>query len=470
MLILSATIIMTIMLISQKSILNLKLNTIRLNFVALASLIAIINFNKYNNDIMLLNEWFSSIVLGYDNLTLILLLLTALLVIFCLLISWSNVKFLEKEFILLLIISLIILIVIFSIFDFIVFYVFFEALLIPIFLIINIWGSRKEKFNASYYLFFFTLFGSLVMLICIINIYSQANLLSVLFLNYISLNYQSWLFLGISLSFIIKIPMVPFHIWLPQAHVEAPIAGSILLAGILLKLEIYGFIRFAILLLSNINQGIMAALIVLSILSIIFGSFLTMRQIDIKRLIAYSSVAHMGFCSLAIFSLNLYGWLASIILMLSHGFVSSGLFMSATILYDRFHSRIIRYYKGILISMPIFSSIVMLFLLANVAFPGSLNLWGELLTFKSCLQSKFSVFSCLMIVLSMLISAIYSFNIINKVFFGVVSPLLKFIRDINKREFYSLIIVLSLPWVSGFYPCWLMNYSKYFIYYNFILN
>lgn len=301
MLILSATIIMTIMLISQKSILNLKLNTIRLNFVALASLIAIINFNKYNNDIMLLNEWFSSIVLGYDNLTLILLLLTALLVIFCLLISWSNVKFLEKEFILLLIISLIILIVIFSIFDFIVFYVFFEALLIPIFLIINIWGSRKEKFNASYYLFFFTLFGSLVMLICIINIYSQANLLSVLFLNYISLNYQSWLFLGISLSFIIKIPMVPFHIWLPQAHVEAPIAGSILLAGILLKLEIYGFIRFAILLLSNINQGIMAALIVLSILSIIFGSFFNNEA-------------------------NRYKKINSIFISSSHGFLLTGYF------------------------------------------------------------------------------------------------------------------------------------------------
>ena len=142
------------MLISQKSILRLKLNTMRLNFIALASLIAIINFNKYNNDIMLLNEWFSSIVLGYDNLTLILLLLTTLLVIFCLLISWSNIKFLEKEFIILLIASLVILIIIFSIFDFIVFYVFFEVLLVPIFLIINIWGSRKEKFNASYYLFF----------------------------------------------------------------------------------------------------------------------------------------------------------------------------------------------------------------------------------------------------------------------------------------------------------------------------
>lgn len=384
-----------------------------------------------------------------DFISFIFILLSNLLIIICIIISWNTINILKKEFILCLMITNFLLIGVFSSMDILIFYIFFEAILIPIFLIISIWGARDQRFKASYYFFFYTLFGSLFMFITIFKIFFDIGSTSFLILCSNSTEYQYWFIIAFFLSLAIKVPMFPVHIWLPQAHVEAPVSGSVLLAGILLKLGGYGFLRFSLPLLPEGAMFLSPLILALSIVSIIYASILTVKQTDIKRLIAYSSVSHMGFVTLGLFSYSIEGILAALILMIAHGFVSSGLFIAATVIYDRVHSRIIRNLKGLLLAMPLLATLFLILTLANISIPGSLNFWGELLAFKSSFISIIGIYLTILILLSIVIGAIYSINLFNTVFFGVFIKSINYIRDVNKKEFFVLFILSTLTWSIG---------------------
>jgi proton-translocating NADH-quinone oxidoreductase chain M len=298
-------------------------------------------------------QWY----IGIDGISLFFIILTTFLVPVCLLISWSSITHLVKEFLVAFLFLETFMIAVFCMLDLVLFYVFFESVLIPMFLIIGIWGSRERKIRAAYQFFLYTLIGSLFMLLAILLIYFQVGTtdLQVLMTTEFSERRQFFLWLAFFFSFAVKVPMIPFHIWLPEAHVEAPTSGSVILAGILLKLGTYGFLRFSIPLFPEATVYFTPLIYTLSVLGIIYASFTTLRQIDLKKIIAYSSVAHMGFVTLGLFSLNAQGIEGAILLMLSHGFVASALFLCIGILYDRTHTRLIRYYGGLVQTMPLFS-------------------------------------------------------------------------------------------------------------------
>nr|BAR46021.1 NADH dehydrogenase subunit 4 [Aurelia sp. 4 sensu Dawson et al. (2005)] len=401
--------------------------------------------------IPLYTNW-GQLYFGVDQLSLPFILLTGLLTPVCIIISWKSITYLIKEFLAFLLIIHLLLIGVFTSLNILIFYIMFEGILIPMFLMIGIWGSRKEKERAAFYFFFFTLVGSLFMLLGIFTIYKYAGTLdyTLLSLQYIPPKLQFWVFAGFFLSLAVKVPKIPFHIWLPQAHVEAPVAGSVLLAGVLLKLGGYGFLRFSWTLFPLASQYFSPAIILLGSIAVIYASLSTCRQTDAKKLVAYSSVAHMGLVTIAIFSKTSEGLAAAIILMLAHGLISSGLFITVTNLYDRFHTRIIRYYKGIIYTMPVYSTLFFLLILANIAFPVSMNFIGEFMSILSA--SQFSLLAILGPLAGMVLSASYSLLFYNKISFGYPSSYLQFVRDINRRELWSLLILISLAIILGLTP------------------
>nr|WJJ70266.1 NADH dehydrogenase subunit 4 [Nanomia sp.] len=392
--------------------------------------------------------------------------LSIILTIICYLISWNNINFLNKEFIILLFISLAILLGVFCSSDLLVFYILFESSLIPLFLMIGIWGSREEKVKAAFYFFFYTLLGSLLMLLSIFKIYLLTGSTNILFLYNLELPfyYQFWFFITFSISFAVKFPMIPFHIWLPQAHVEAPLAGSVLLAGILLKLGGYGFIRFLNPLFPLAFEYFTPFIVLLSLIAIIYGGLTTCRQNDVKRLIAYSSVSHMGFVSLAIFTHSVEGLYASILMMLAHGFSSSGLFMSAGVIYNRFHTRIIKYYKGLTTAMPILSFITLILTLANIGFPLTFNFIAEFFTILSAYNYSWLV--GVVSSLGLIISTIYALYFYNRIFFGVANNYLLVCRQITICEFNSLFVLMVFIIIFGLKPSWLTHFLLFICYKN----
>ena len=396
--------------------------------------------------------FFGPIIFGVDGVSIFFVILTALLIPICVLISWNSIKYLIKEFLLCLFLIEILLIGVFTILDLIGFYILFEGILIPMFLIIGVWGSREEKIQAAYYFFFYTFIGSVFMLLGIFTLYSLTGTTDYQAL--CGLNFekhtQYLIFMGFFFSLAIKIPKIPFHIWLPQAHVEAPVAGSVILAGILLKLGGYGFLRFSWPLLPDASEYFSPLIQTLSVLAVIYGSLTTCRQVDFKRIIAYSSVAHMGLVTLGIFSHSTQGLIAAIYLMLAHGLVSSALFIIVTLLYERHHTRLVKYYRGVVTTMPLFSMLFLIFILVNIGIPLSCNFIGEFLSLLAAFEYSYIV--GVLASLGVVLSAAYSMYLYNRVCFGFLSKSLKYSRDLNRREFYTLLPLILLVFLIGVFP------------------
>merc|ERR1712066_710850 len=367
-----------------------------------------------------------NIYLGLDGISLLFLYLTCFLFPLCILFNWNNVKYMYKDYIILLLLMESFLIFTFTSLDIVMFYVFFETVLIPIFLIIGIWGPRRRRIRASLLLFFYALFGSLLMLFAILVINFQIGSFDyqLLFLSNFSETKQKLLWLCFFFSFSAKIPMMPFHIWLPEAHVEAPTTGSVILAGILLKLGSYGFLRFSIPLFPYASVYFLPFVYTICIISIVYSSLTAIRQSDLKKVIAYASVAHMNTIILGLFSLNVQGLEGSILQMISHGIVQV---------------------------MPVFISIFFLCIFANCSLPGTSNFIGEFCLFSGVIQDN--IFVTIFGAFGIILSGVYSLWLYNKLSFGnlKVQHISKFV-DITYREFHVLLPLLFLLILLGIYP------------------
>jgi len=420
---------------------------VSLDFSTLSSFQYIIDLEKWIG-----GQGGMSLVLGIDSVSIFYIVLTTFLIPICILISWNSVKILERQFLICLLVLEVLLIGVFTVLDLLGFYILFEGVLIPMFIMIGVWGSREQKITAAYYFFFYTLVGSLLMLISILQLYKLGG--STDYFTLINLkiphNIQNLLFLGFMASLAVKIPMFPFHIWLPMAHVEAPVAGSVLLAGILIKLGSYGFIRFTLPILPEASLHFAPLIYTLSALAIIYASLTTLRQTDLKRIIAYSSVSHMGVVMLAIFTFSVTGLGGSIFLQIAHGIVSSALFIVVTILYDRHHTRLVLYYRGMTITMPLFATAFLILTLANIAVPLSCNFIGEFLCLLATFESN--PFIAIVSSLGMVLSACYALFLYNRVCFGAASPYITENFDLNRRETYALLPLIFLTIFLGVMP------------------
>ena len=396
--------------------------------------------------------------LGIDGISIFFILLTTFLIPICLLVSWESIKYKVKEFVIMLLLTELLLINVFATLDLFFFYVFFESVLIPMFIIIGVWGSRQRKIHAAYQLFFFTLFGSILMLIGIIVIYSQIGSTDLQLLSQAEFSKYRQIFLWLSFfaSFAVKIPMLPVHIWLPEAHVEAPTAGSVILAGVLLKLGTYGIIRFMLPLFPYAVLYFTPLVFTMCIIAIIYSSATTIRQIDLKKIIAYSSVAHMNYALLGLFTNNTQGLEGSLFFMLGHGVVSSGLFLSIGLLYDRYHTRNLLYYGGLLKTMPIFSVFFLLFTLANIGLPGTVNFVGEFLVLIGTWKVNTTV--TFLGAAGLILGAVYAIWFYNRLVFGQVRlySLQNFV-DLKKREIHVLLPLGVLTILMGIYPIIFLN-------------
>lgn len=341
----------------------------------------------------------------------------------------------------------------FVVLDLLLFYIFFESVLVPLFIIILTWGASQSRIRAAFLLFLYTLFGSLFMLLAIMTIlyYLGSTDFQLISLSEISLESQKWLWLAFFLAFAIKTPIWPLNTWLIKAHVEAPLAGSIILAGTILKLASYGYIRVLIPFLPDATNYFMPLVQTMAIISLIYASLSTIRQNDTKAVIAYSSVAHMAVSILGIFSNTVQGIEGSIILGLAHGFVSPALFIiCGGIIYTRTHSRVISYHRGLAYYMPIFTIFFLLFTLCNAGIPLSLNFSGEILSLLG-MWFRSPIITCLGAT-GIVLSACYSIFLYNRISYGSYSPFLLPLKDIDRREFCLLLTLLIPTVLIGIFP------------------
>ena len=394
---------------------------------------------------------------GVDGISILFILLTTFITPLCIVSVNNTVKNRLRDFLIAILIMESFMIGVFCALDLIVFYLFFEAGLIPMFLIIGIWGGPKRVYSAFKF-FLYTLLGSVLMLVAIISIYWISGTTDVIKLYELGIDakYQNLLWLAFFSSFAVKTPMWPVHTWLPDAHVEAPTAGSVLLAAILLKMAGYGFIRFSLGLFPVASEVFTPLIYTLSVIAIIFTSFIALMQEDMKKLIAYSSVAHMGFVTLGIFTLQQQGIEGSIIQMISHGLVSAALFLCVGIVYDRMHSRLIKSYGGIVTIIPKYSILFMLFTLAALGLPGTSGFIGEFLILMGAFKDNFLV--AVIASFGVILGAAYMLWLYKRVVFGkLVNEDLKQMVDLNRSE-YLILTCLAVPTLFfGFYPEPLFN-------------
>lgn len=392
------------------------LNTSLINLVL--SLILWIQFDENSHEFQFVQEWssigFCHFHVGVDGISLFFIILTTFITTISILASWSSIKKNLKYFLIAFLIMESLLIGVFIVLDLLLFYITFESSLIPMVLIIGIFGSGKRKIKAVFYLFLYTLAGSFLMLLSILFILSITGTtdLQSLYLIQFSANPQYIIWLGFLLAFSIKTPLVPLHVWLNFAHTNAPLGGSIILAGVLLKLAIYGFIRIMPI-FPEAHIYFTPMVVTFSLISIIYASFSTLRQIDIKSIVAYSSIPHMSVCLLGLFSNTVQGIEGALFLSLAHGLTSPALFILVTLLYDRHGTRVIKYYKGLVTSMPIFTIFFFIFTLANMGTPLTANWIGEFLSFMGAFQMNPILTT--IAGFSMVISAGYSIWFFNRV-------------------------------------------------------
>mgnify|MGYP003967255319 FL=1 len=391
--------------------------------------------------------------LGVDGISLFFILLTTLLIPICLLASWNAIKFNEKEYFIAFLAMEALVIAVFCVLDIILFYVFFESVLIPMFIIIGVWGSRERRIRAAYMFFLYTLLGSVLMLLAILYIYYQAGTTDyqILLTTTFDPEVQKLLWLAFFASFAVKVPMLPVHIWLPEAHVEAPTAGSVILAGILLKLGSYGFLRFSLPLFPYASIYFTPLIYAFACIAVIYTSLTAIRQTDLKRIIAYASVAHMNLVLIGMFVYNLQGLEGSILQQLSHGLVSGALFLCVGVIYDRHHTRLVKYYSGLAHTMPIYIAIFMFFSMANIALPGTSSFVGEFLILAGAFQTNTTV--CVLSATGMILGGGYSLWLFNRVAFGNIKvQYMNMFSDVDKREFATLLPLIILTLVMGIYP------------------
>jgi proton-translocating NADH-quinone oxidoreductase chain M len=391
--------------------------------------------------------------IGIDGISVFFVILTALLVPLCILASWESINKYVKEYMIAFLVMETLLLIVFSILDVILFYIFFESVLIPMFLIVGIWGSRERKVRAAYMLFLYTLVGSVLMLLAILLIYSIAGTTDYQILLTVDFDetLQKILWLAFFASFAVKVPMVPVHIWLPEAHVEAPTAGSVILAGVLLKLGSYGLLRFSMPLFPVGTIFFTPLVYTMAAVAVVYTSLTAIRQSDMKRIIAYASVAHMNVILVGMFALNAQGIEGAIIQQLSHGLVSGALFLGVGVLYDRHHSRFVKYYGGMAHVMPIFVTIFMFFTMANIALPGTSSFVGEFLILVGAFQANTMI--TMLAATGMVLGGAYSLWLYNRVAFGnLKTQSIHEFSDVNRREFFVQLPLILGTLLMGIYP------------------
>lgn len=401
------------------------------------------------------HAWVSDIIkfkLGVDGFSFPFVVLTAFLMPFCILASWTSVEKRVREYMVAFLILETLMIGVFVALDLVLFYLLFEAGLIPMFLIIGIWGGKRRVY-ASYKFFLYTLLGSVLMLLAIMAMYWNAGTTDIptLLAHKFPVQMQPWLWLAFFASFAVKMPMWPVHTWLPDAHVEAPTAGSVILAAILLKMGGYGFIRFSIPMFPDASAMFAPLVFALSVIAIIYTSLVALMQEDIKKLIAYSSVAHMGFVTMGLFTLTPQGIQGAMFQMVSHGLVSGALFLCVGVIYDRMHTREIAAYGGLVNRMPLYAVVFMIFTMANVGLPGTAGFVGEFLTLMGAFKANPWV--AFLATTGVILSAGYALWLYRRVVFGeLVKPELKDITDLNAREIAIFVPLVLLTIWYGIAP------------------
>ncbi len=402
-------------------------------------------------------DGFINYKIGVDGISILFIILTTFITPLCVISVNNSIKKRLRDFLIAILIMESFMIGVFCALDLVVFYLFFEAGLIPMFIIIGIWGGPKRVYSAFKF-FLYTLLGSVLMLVAIISIYWISGTTDVIKLYELGIDvkYQNLLWLAFFSSFAVKTPMWPVHTWLPDAHVEAPTAGSVLLAAILLKMAGYGFIRFSIGLFPVASETFTPLIYFLSVIAIIFTSFIALMQEDMKKLIAYSSVAHMGFVTLGIFTIQQQGLEGSIIQMISHGLVSAALFLSVGVIYDRFHSRLISTYGGLVTVVPKYSILLMVFTLAALGLPGTSGFVGEFLILMAAFKDNFLV--AVIASFGVILGAAYMLWLYKRVIFGkLINEDLKKMLDLNRSEYFILSCLAFPILFFGFYPEPLIN-------------
>ena len=401
------------------------------------------------------NTWISGFIkfkFGIDGISILFILLTAFITPVCIISCINSIKSRLKEFLIAILVLETFMIGVFCSLDLVIFYLFFEGGLIPMFLIIGIWGGARKVYSAFKF-FLFTLLGSVLMLVAIIAIYWITGTTDVVDIYEIKIpkEFQYLLWLAFFSSFAVKLPMWPVHTWLPDAHVEAPTAGSVILAAILLKMGGYGFLRFSLGMFPLASEYFVPLIFALSVIAIIYTSLVALMQDDMKKLIAYSSVAHMGFVTMGIFTFNKQGIEGSMIQMLSHGLISAALFLCVGVLYDRTHSRLIKSYGGLVHVLPKYSFVFMIFALGTLGLPGTTGFIGEFLVLVGTFKVNYLV--AIIGSLGVILSAAYMLWLYKRVIFGKLEKVeLKKIKDINLSESGILFVLAALVIFFGFYP------------------
>jgi len=470
--------ILGIMLISMTISYNdTKRNIIFIKYIALSvsilnlilSIIIYILFDFSINQFQFVQEYhklnYYDFFLGIDGLSIYFVLLTTIIMPIALLSNWKSITENIRSYLIIILLLETLLLAVFLVLDILLFYIFFESILPPLFILIGLYGS-SNRVRASFFLFLYTLLGSLFLLLSILTIYSIMGTtdFDVLFKNNLNYSTQLFLFYGIFIAFAVKTPTIFLNSWLLKAHVESPLGGSIILAAIVLKLSLYGIFRLILPLIPKATLDYTYIVYLIGIITIIYASISTLRTIDIKELIAYSSVSHAAVYLLGVFSNTIQGIEGGIILGLAHGFVSSGLFICAGgILYDRFSTRLITYYRGITQIMPFFSILFLILSLANCGVPLTLNFIGEFM-------SLYGVFERLPLLgliasSSIVLSAAYTMYMYNRIAFGgSLAQLIRInIPDLNKREFYILLILVIFTVILGIYPIFILDGLHYYV-------